>query len=47
MLLQQHSDDYTNHNNKWDFKGVRTSLDLCARVAKSPIYFCENVRNIS
>ena len=34
--------NYSAHNNKWNFYVVRASLNVCARVAKSSIYFCEN-----
>ena len=33
---------YSTHSNKWDFYLVRASLNLIARVGKSPIYYCED-----
>ena len=35
---------YSTHNNKWDSYVVRASLNLSARVAYSPIYFCEKYK---
>ena len=32
---------YDTHNNKWNFQVVRASLNLCARVARNSIKYCE------